>query len=124
MKDELLDDFQASITSEKMVQASFGKRFLATGVDGVIFVGIFMIFYYPFFESSKYQASIGKKILSIKVVDEAGGRLTFGWAFARFLAKGISFILVFVGFIMIAFTDKRGMHDIMTDTYVVKNKKE
>lgn len=89
---------------------------------GTTLGGVLVFFYYPLFDSSKYQASIGKRLLSIKVVDEAGERLTFGWAFARFLAKGISFVLVFIGFIMIAFTDKRGMHDIMTDTYVVKNK--
>lgn len=87
---------------------------------GTILGSILVFFYYPCFESSKYQASIGKQILSIKVVEEEGERLTFGRALARFLAKGISFVLVFVGFIMIAFTDKRGMHDIITDTYVVK----
>lgn len=40
MEDDLLDDHQASITSSKIVYASFRKRLLATGVDIFIFMGI------------------------------------------------------------------------------------
>lgn len=84
---------------------------------------VLVFFYYPILESSRYQASIGKHLLSIKVVDEKGQQLTFGRALARFLASCIACMIVFIGVLMIAFTDKRGMHDMMTDTYVVKNKK-
>ena len=95
-------------------------NFSAALLDGLYLIGLFhwaetirmvlgslvLFLYYPIFESSKYQASIGKKILSMKVVNETGGRLTFGLALGRFLAKWISFVLAFTGFIMIAFTDK------------------
>ncbi|MBL4650428.1 MAG: RDD family protein, partial [Aureispira sp.] len=68
-----------------------GHLVLAKKIGSILGV-IIAILYYPILESSKYQASIGKRLLSIKVVDEEGERLTFGWDFARFLAKGISFV--------------------------------
>jgi uncharacterized RDD family membrane protein YckC len=54
-------------------------------------------------------------------VTEQGQRLSFANATGRYFAKFISAIILFVGFIMVAFTDrKRGLHDMIASTLVVK----
>lgn len=98
-------------------------EFILFFIHRILIISLFL-FYYPLLESSRLQASIGKFVVSIKVVNIKGERLTFRLAFARFLSNIIACLLFFIGIIMIAFTDHRGMHDMMTDTYVVKNKRE
>jgi uncharacterized RDD family membrane protein YckC len=71
--------------------------------------------------SSSWQATIGKRVLRLKVVDEAGNRISFGRATGRFFAKILSSMFFFIGFIMIGFTErKRGLHDMLAGTVVVR----
>jgi len=70
--------------------------------------------------SSVWQGTVGKKLLSLKVIDEAGNRISFARATGRHFAKYLSYFL-FIGFIMAAFTDrKRALHDFIAGTYVKK----
>lgn len=87
---------------------------------GVLLSGV-AFSYYPLFEASRYQATIGKQILSLKVVDQDGQKLSLGRAMLRFLAKFFSYFLLGLGFIMIAFNKKKqGLHDLMLGTYVIE----
>ncbi len=71
--------------------------------------------------SSAWQATLGKKILNLKVTDEAGNRISFGRATGRHFAKYLSAMILFIGFIMAAFTDrKRALHDMLAGTLVKK----
>jgi uncharacterized RDD family membrane protein YckC len=73
--------------------------------------------------SSPWQATVGKKLLGLKVTDEAGQRISFGRATGRHFAKIISFIICFIGFIMAAFTyHKRALHDMIAVTLVMKER--
>lgn len=73
-------------------------------------------------ESSGWQASPGKKLLGLKVTDENGERIGFGRANGRYWGKILSAMLLFIGFLMVAFTKKKqGLHDIMAGTLVVRN---
>jgi uncharacterized RDD family membrane protein YckC len=76
--------------------------------------------YYAFLESnSKYQATIGKSIMKIKVVDIYNEKISFGKAPGRFFAKIFSGLFLGIGFIMIAFKrNKQGLHDIAAGTFV------
>lgn len=86
----------------------------------ITFLGVLAL-YSPFLESTKAQATFGKEMMGIKVVHENGTKLTFNDAFLRFLAKWLSLMLFFMGFIMIFFTNKKqGLHDILVNTYVVE----
>lgn len=77
--------------------------------------------YYAIMESSKYQATIGKSILGISVTDLKGNRISFGRASGRFFAKIISGLTLGVGYIMIAFTEKKqGLHDMIAECLVIK----
>ena len=76
--------------------------------------------YYAAQESSEKQATIGKRLLSLKVTDFNGNRLTFGNATGRFFGKLVSGMIYGIGFLMAAFTKQRqALHDKMAHTYVV-----
>jgi uncharacterized RDD family membrane protein YckC len=71
--------------------------------------------------SSTWQGTIGKRVLRLKVTDEAGNPIGFGRATGRFFGKLLSGVIMDIGFIMIAFTDrKRGLHDMLAGTLVMK----
>ncbi|MGH9735479.1 MAG: RDD family protein [Candidatus Acidiferrales bacterium] len=77
--------------------------------------------YYALFESSAWQATIGKKALGLTVTDLEGRRIGFGRATGRFFAKILSCIILFIGFFMIGFTSKKqGLHDILAGTLVLR----
>jgi uncharacterized RDD family membrane protein YckC len=72
--------------------------------------------------SSPWQATIGMRICGLKIVDYEGQRISFGRATGRFFASCLSALLLCVGFLMIAWTQRRqGLHDFMANTLVVKN---
>jgi len=76
--------------------------------------------YFALLESSSLQATIGKWLLQIKVVDEQGNRLSFKRASLRFFSKWLSAMTLWIGFIMIAFSRKKqALHDKVVSTYVV-----
>ncbi|MGS5019779.1 RDD family protein [Paenibacillus sp. JJ1683] len=80
--------------------------------------------YCGFWESSKVQATPGKLVFSLVVVNSKGNRLGFLYASGRYWIKVISFILVHIIYIVVAFTAKKqGVHDLCASTLVV-NKKE
>ncbi len=99
---------------------------LADGVVAIyiIFVFVFAWLYYTLMESSSWQATLGKRALELKVTDMSGNRIGFGRANARYFCKILSKMILYIGFIMAAFTEhKQGLHDVIAKTLVVKNKR-
>jgi uncharacterized RDD family membrane protein YckC len=83
------------------------------------FVGQWL--YEALLTSSSWQGTIGKRVLRLKVVDEAGNRIGFGRATGRFFAKILSSMFFCIGFIMIGFTERKtGLHDMLAGTKVMK----
>lgn len=77
--------------------------------------------YFAGMESSTLQATLGKKALGLVVTDVSGNRITFMRGVGRYFAKILSAIILFIGFIMVAFTErKQGLHDILAGTLVLK----
>jgi uncharacterized RDD family membrane protein YckC len=73
-------------------------------------------------ESSSYQATLGKMAFGMKVTDLNGNRISFGRATGRHFAKFVSAIILFIGFIMVGFTErKQGLHDMIAGTLVKRN---
>ena len=71
------------------------------------------------FESSRWQATPGKMLLGMKVTDLQGRRLSFLQASGRALGKWLSGFLLGMGYVLVAFTDrKQGLHDLMAGTLV------
>jgi uncharacterized RDD family membrane protein YckC len=70
---------------------------------------------------SSWQGTVGKRVLRLKVIDQAGNRVSFGRATGRSLSKIFLSGILYVGYIMVAFTDrKQGLHDMIAATYVVR----
>lgn len=71
-------------------------------------------------ESSTKQGTLGKMALSIKVVDIEGNQISFWRATGRYFSKIVSALLFCIGYLMIAFTEKKqALHDKMADCLVV-----
>jgi uncharacterized RDD family membrane protein YckC len=77
--------------------------------------------YYALLESSAWQATLGKKALGLEVTDLEGRRISFGRATGRFFAKMISALILWIGFIMAGFTEKKqALHDMIAGTLVIR----
>ena len=79
--------------------------------------------YFALLESSERGATVGKMAMGLRVVTSDGQRLSFMNATGRYFAKILSAIILCIGFIMVAFTDKkRGLHDMIAGTLVIKTR--
>ena len=67
-------------------------------------------------------ATPGKKMLGLKIVREDGEEpLGWGTAFMRLVGYMVSGFILYIGFLMIAFNpDKKGLHDMIAKTRVLK----
>jgi len=72
-------------------------------------------------ESSSAQGTVGKIVFSLKVTDTAYRRISFARAFGRYLAHLPSGVLLYLGYVMVAFTpQKRALHDYIAGTLVIR----
>jgi len=78
--------------------------------------------YYAYFESSDWQASVGKKVMNLIVTDMDGNRITFGRASGRYFAKIISGLIPLgIGYILAGVTEKKqALHDMITSCLVLR----
>ena len=76
--------------------------------------------YYGWFYASANQATPGKMAIGIKVVRSDGQDCGFWRGFGRYFASILSAILLCIGYLMVAFTErKQALHDMICDTVVV-----
>ena len=124
-----------------MIRASFGKRFLAALLDGII-VGVIGgilgailgggaggqaistaigLAYYIYFEGGQ-GATLGKKALGLKVISTAGASpIGSGSAAVRYVGRIVSAIPLGLGYFwMLWDKDKQTWHDKIATTYVVE----
>lgn len=122
------------------MHASIWKRFWAFVIDVLVFALLFWALaqlidnftvslllliliwlYYALLESSPWQASLGKRLLGLKVVDKRGRRLSFGKATKRLLSRLVTNFTFYFGFFSAAF-DKQNktLHDRLSKSMVVE----
>jgi uncharacterized RDD family membrane protein YckC len=76
---------------------------------------------YTTFFLGRFGATPGKMALNLRVVRSDGSAISYLRAFARFWAEMLSGLLLLIGYIMVAFDrEKRGLHDHICDTRVIK----
>ena len=93
---------------------------VAGGVGYVIGIVLNWL-YFTLLESSQKQATLGKMALGIVVTDVNGSRITFGRANGRYWSKIVSALILLVGYLMAAFTEKKqALHDMMSGCLVVQ----
>lgn len=86
-------------------------------------VGVLAVWlYYALFESSAWQATLGKRFCKIKVTDLQGQRISFWRATGRYFGKYLSTLIFCIGYLMILFTEKKqALHDLLASTLVIRN---
>jgi uncharacterized RDD family membrane protein YckC len=90
----------------------------------IIVSAIFSLVYYVTYWSKSGQ-TLGKTMLGLRVVDRAGSPPSTGKAILRFVGYLISAAVFSLGFVWIAFDQKRqGWHDKIAGTYVVEAETE
>jgi uncharacterized RDD family membrane protein YckC len=78
--------------------------------------------YFAVMESSNKQATVGKIALNLRVTDLAGNRISFARASGRYFGKYLSAMILMIGFLMAAITQKKqALHDVLAETLVLKN---
>ena len=126
--------------SKKQIYAGFWQRFLAGITDSIILIVIEVILifipiigwilslfvtwlYFAIQHSSTKQATFGMRALDIKITNENHGKIGFWRATGNFYLTVISALVVFIGFLMIAFTSrKQGFHNLISRTLCIKIK--
>ena len=102
-----------------IMYASVWKRFWAFMIDLAVFIVLFILLaqllndftvslillviiwlYYALLESSPWQASLGKRLMGLKVVDKRGRRLTFSKATKRLLVRLVTNVAFYIGFLL------------------------
>ncbi len=88
---------------------------IALCVHFALFIG-----YYVWPEASSWQATIGKRILGLKVMDLEGKRISFIRSLWRNLAMFFSTIILCIGYLMSFWTEKKQcLHDILADCVII-----
>jgi uncharacterized RDD family membrane protein YckC len=119
------------------IHAGFWRRFAAYTLDNFILVipmillnlipllGILLFYvgrwlYFALMESGPNQATLGKQAFGLKVTDDYGQPITFARATGRFFGGAVSNIILYIGYMMAGFTErKQALHDLMANTCVV-----
>ncbi|GAC1672503.1 MAG: hypothetical protein NVS9B4_27460 [Candidatus Acidiferrum sp.] len=100
-------------------------------MSGGFALGISLIFliavvggwlYFALMESSSWEGTLGKKILSLRVSNLSGAHVSFAQASARYFSKIISGLIPFgVGYIIAGFTEKKqAVHDMIASCLVLR----
>ncbi len=126
--------------SSKQIYAGFWVRLVAGIIDFVVLWVIYLILmiipiigwifslfvswlYFSIQQSSSKQATLGMRALDIKITDEKHGKISFWRASGNYFVVYFSGLLIFIGFLMIAFTTrKQGLHNIISRTLCIRAK--
>jgi uncharacterized RDD family membrane protein YckC len=78
--------------------------------------------YHAILESGPHQATWGKRIVGVKVTSISGERISFKHATGRYFSTLITNMTMGIGYLMVAFTErKQTLHDMIASTLVVKS---
>jgi uncharacterized RDD family membrane protein YckC len=122
--------------------AGFWMRFAAAIIDGIILgisqfvvgaviedrvvglgLNLLISFVYTIGFWVAEGATPGKMAMGVKIVSTDGSPITGGQAVLRYFAEWLSALILFIGFFMIAWTpQKRGLHDYIAGTLVIKTR--
>jgi uncharacterized RDD family membrane protein YckC len=114
--------FLDSIFCGSLLNHISAAAFLLATVGPTLLSGAFCLFYYMGMESSSWQATLGKRIAGIKVVDLNGERIGFGRSSKRNMAKSLSVLTLGIGYLMPLWDRrKQALHDKAARCLVVRS---
>ena len=104
-------------------QAGIGGCSIPTGQTIGSALGLVIDLAYVVYFWTTSGATPGKMAMGLRVVSTDGSPLTVGKAVIRFVGYIVSFAVLLIGFIWIAFdANKQGWHDKIAGTYVIKTR--
>jgi len=119
--EELVNSTGDSVYVEEEISPEQVYALLGYYVTIMVISIIVPVGYYAGLHSSKWQATVGKKLLGLKVTDIQGNRVSFWRALGRYFAKSFLSGIFMIGYIIAAFTEKKqALHDLIAGTIVVR----
>lgn len=114
----LVDAIGVSIVAS-IIGAAIGQADLTQNYNVSLLLGLAYFLY--FWSSYGGGQTLGMKLLGIKVVKTDGSQLSITTALIRYVGLLVSFFVLFIGVIWVAFDpQKQGWHDKIASTYVVR----
>jgi len=114
---------QLSAPNDPHLMLTAFTQYYNTMLPAVLIITVMTWLYFAFCESSAWQATIGKLALGIRVTDMQGARISLPRAFGRYPAKYLSAFILCIGFLMVAWTQrKQGLHDMVVSTLVLNGR--
>jgi uncharacterized RDD family membrane protein YckC len=112
-------------TASKQEQAQFAVWFVPSLFGAILFNFLSSWLYHAWTESSRAQATFGKRWMKIIVTNMEGRPISFGHALARHFLKILAGSPLYLGYILAALTDrKQAMHDFYAKTLVLNRSPE
>lgn len=106
------------MTASSNGEPSMGAMFGLFALYGSLF--LIGALYFVVFERSASGATLGKRMVGIRVVDKEGRRIGFGRSLGRQLGRILSAMPLYAGYLMAAFTGrKQALHDFVAGTLVI-----
>lgn len=109
------------LTTDEAMEVVYG---LNAGMDLAQEQSLFYILtiaYYIILPATPLRATLGKLVMRLQIVNVQGNRISLLRSTGRYLASFVSSVILFAGFLLIIFhPEKRGLHDLMANTYVMK----
>jgi uncharacterized RDD family membrane protein YckC len=96
------------------------RNAIAGGILQNLIYFALIIFYATYF-LGKYGATPGKMACGLKVVRPDGEKMSYARACGRFFAEFLSTLILYIGYILVAFDEeRRALHDRICDTRVIR----
>ena len=113
-----------SAVDPQQMDEEMAQTMAAGVIGGIVMFGLIMSaaqwLYFALMESSSKQATLGKMALGIIVTDLNGNPISFGRATGRYFGKILSGIILYIGYLMAGFTEKKqALHDMIAGCLVV-----
>jgi uncharacterized RDD family membrane protein YckC len=99
------------------------SQYYETMLPAILIITVMTWLYFAVCESSSWQGTLGKLALGIRVTDMQGAKISFPRALGRYPAKYLSALILGIGFLMVAWTQrKQGLHDLIAGTLVLNGR--
>ncbi len=98
---------------------------LGLGLSPTLAVVVILVapLYFLVGEASPWQATVGKRLLGIRVVDNDGNRLSLPHALGRTAARCVAAAPSFLGYAVAVMTPEHlAVHDLMSGTLVIRKR--
>ncbi|WP_442599305.1 RDD family protein [Neobacillus sp. D3-1R] len=126
----MISVFGAAVGFDVLLDPAYMENEM-TDEQALLFIGAYLlsilvsfiltVLYYAGMHASKWQGTVGKKLLGLIVTDIKGQRISFWRAFGRYLAMAFLSSIFMIGYIIAAFTEKKqSLHDLIAGTVVLK----